>query len=518
MCAKFSAKSFLIILGGLLSLSACVKVSHSSLSIPNDVFFASRANILRATYQVPNWKDIMRDEFSIDVEADTTPRTNFLASGKSYIFGDMTKGEQNYVAFAIDIRNPKSLERFITTLNPELEVGTFKKIRYLVKNKSLLAWSPNTLILIDAPQAATEEVLVKHLQKIGSIKKNQALIEQNENFKQALRNDYDVALWINAGEIRHASKFKKFAESAGLDQSHIHVQANFDEGLITTQMRFYPTEKLYDTYRDLLTKPVNKSLVSHVPIQHPAALLGAAVSPVGMGKMIIDIGWLEKAKNLADATTMGLGYFLALLSGDVVIALPPTTQNQESNTDSLQNLSTSDFVLGLGLRQPAMLDSLFNVLVRNGLMEKKEGYYDFFGGNFVMPTDSAVFITKSESIREDFIRGLVIEDPAILEMANENWLMMYADAGLGAKNFKGKDMVREIARNLLRNPNVKMQKTEITFARTGGKKSGGESRVWLSDQEVNSLLAMLEVLKEVVFQTKIRLDPNYYPDYIPEKN
>ncbi len=502
--------SFFILI--TLSFCSCMKIRNSSLVIPQDVFFASRANILRATYQVPNWKDIMREEFSIDVEADSTPKTSFLSSGKAYIFGDMTKEAQNYVAFSLSIFNKKSLQHFITTLNPDLELQTYRQFNYLVKNKSLLAWSSNVLLLINAPQAANESYLVAHLQKIADVPKNKSLIMSNDNFRQALRNDNDVALWINGNELKHSPLLRHFTRGTSLDSSYMHLKANFDEGIISSETAFFANNALQQGYEKMFSKSIHTHLLSELPIQKPDALVSFSADPDYLARALIDFNWLEKANNLATSTTLTLSHFQKMLRGDVLFALKEKIQDsnhKDEKKEQVHNPNT-DFVLGFGIRDKQAFGELVKVMLDTRMLSEHEGYYHFFGEIYVMSKDSLVYLTKSPQIKDDFLKGYALDQPQIIEKAKDNCFLMYANGALTQKSIKGKTMAKEIARNLLRNENLQLNEAYITFARTGIKKTGGQSLILLKEEMENSLLAMLEVLKEVIFQTKIRFDPNYY--------
>ena len=499
----------------VLGFSSCVKISPSARSIPKDVMFAARANILRATYQVPNWKDVMREEFSIDLEADSTPRTNFLASGRAYIYGDLTEYEDNYIAIAINIRNHKSLERFVTTMNPDLKVQKLNNFKYLVKNKSLLGWSNKLLVLLDARQSPNEAHLTKLFSKIANNKRDSSLLFTNENFHQALKSYYDVSLWVNIDDFGKSSLFSQFSQNVNLENNYLHLHANFDEGQVTTKTTYFADDSLYARYADIISSPINPKLLENVPLEDPAVLLGLSLKPKGFKTLVDDLSLTEQCNNLVNAVTLTLDDFFEMISGDVVIGLKDLSHldqdlDQNDSTTSLKDKKTiSDLVMGVGIKNQAVYDSLIQVLLETGILEQKEGYQEFFGELFIMKRDSVVFFTKNESIKDDFLAEIKLQDQNILSMAPNNWFMLYANESISEKTVKGQNIVMEITRNILKNDNLNLEEAKISFS-VPDSKLGGESLLTFKDKEANSLLAMLEVLKVIVLETKQRLDPNYY--------
>jgi Domain of unknown function (DUF4836) len=291
-------------IGGLLAfLEACTTPTSIS-CIPKDAFFASRANILRATYQIPNWKEVLKDEFELDLDADTMSRPNFLGSGKAYLFGDIFQAEKNYVALSVTILSRHNLEKFIKKMNPNLQIEHFRKYKYIIRNKSILAWTHHSLLLINARQAENEPKLREILFKLASLKPEEVLFKKNENFRKALNNDYDLATWVNIAEIGDIPFLKKFAKNANLQDNYLHLQANFDEGKISTRTQYYTNPKLYEAYKSLLSRSVHKELMANVPVAYPAILLATSIHPEGIKKLLQDIEWSEKAENMVKSITL----------------------------------------------------------------------------------------------------------------------------------------------------------------------------------------------------------------------
>lgn len=507
----------LLFLTGITSCTNKLKISKSALVIPDDVFFASRANILRATYQVPNWKELLRDEFGLDIEAEETPRPNFLGSGKAYVFGDVLEQNKNYVAFSILIRSRKNLEEFVKGTNPEVSIQHFKGFRYIIKNKNILGWSQNVLLLLDARQAYNQNQVVEQFKKLVNTRHEDALIVKNENFQEALKNDRDMALWLNIEKLARTPLLSSFVENMKLEDTFFHILANFDEGMISLKTQYFTNPDMYEGYKTLLSSKVNKELLRNVPVENPAMLTAVGVKPSGIKKLLADIQWTKKAENMAQAVTLSLDQFIDMLSGDAVIMLKDIQNLQQDleNTEKTilrDKKAISDIVLGIGIRNQQVYDSLKSIMLETGLLEKREGYYFFFGETYVLEKDSFVYFTKNEQVKDDFFNGVTLKNEELIENAEQHWFIFHADEAIAEKTIKGQTLVKEVARNLLKNEDLKLEYATINLAAMDSKQKGSESIVLLKDKTSNSLLAMLEVLKEIVFQTKIRLDPNFWQE------
>lgn len=502
----------------LINLTACVKVQNAALLIPKDVFFASRANILRATYQVPNWKDIMRQEFAIDMDSDTTVKAKFLASGRAYIFGELLKKQDNFIAFTVNIINRKNLEKFVRRMNPDMQIDTYKKYKFIVRNKSMLAWNSSVLLLLVARQADNEEKLKELFIRLVDNKKEDALINANDNFVDVLKNDHDMALWINTQKLGETKMLSQFAKNVNLQDNYLHVLADFDEGKVAANTTYFTHKSFYDAYKNLLSGSVCPSLLNNAPVQNPAVLIAFHLKREGIKQFLKDIEWTEKAENMINSITLSMDEFIEMMSGDALLMLKDISNLQkdlaQKDTLALKDKKlVSDLVLGVKIRNQVTCDSLMSILVKSGLMEKKENYYYFFNEIYVMQKDSLMYITRNESIKDDFFKGIVLDNQNLAKLAKDNWFLIHADEAIAEKTIDGKPtLLKDIARSLIKNEALKLESAIIHLANTNSKgknEQSGQSLLVLKDKSANSLLAMLEMLKEIVFQTKLRIDPNF---------
>ncbi|MEO1653403.1 MAG: hypothetical protein AAFU64_07660, partial [Bacteroidota bacterium] len=421
------------------------------------------------------------------------------------------------IAIAINIRNAKSLERFVTSMNKDLEVRSSEneKFRFMIKNKSLLAWSKKLLVLVDARPAPTESHLISIFDNISRVKDSTSLFLTNDSFRKSLTRVYDASMWVDMEKLGMSKLLTPFAENVDLKDNYLQIHANFDEGLVTTKTNYFASDFLFQKYAPLLDQPIDSALLSNLPLEDPAIMVAASMAPHGIDQLLMDINLKEKVENLLSIVSLNIDQFTEMISGDVVLVLKDVENLNEvmEDADSANNKQlVSDFVLGFGVNNKVVYDSLQSLLMNSGLVVQEEGYKVFFNEVFILEMDSLIYITKNETIKNDFLAGTYLKNPAILSMAENNWLAVYADESISQRTIKGETLFKEIAGNLLRNENLQMESLKFTYG-TISNKNEGTSELILKNKDVNSLLAMLEVLKEIVLQSKWRLDPNYY---VPE--
>lgn len=487
--------------------------------IPADVFYASRANALRATYQVLEWKQVLKKELDIDLSQDTVKNPFFLASGKAFVFGNIMQAEKNYTALSILLLSKRNLEKFLKSLNPNLPVESFKDYRFTLRNRSMLAWNKKHLLYINAPHAENEHQLRALFRKLVTLKKNEMLVETNENFKKALKTDKDLAMWLNLARLTEAPKIKEWVEDINLKDNYMHLQANFDDGQVSVATQYFTNPKLFQDYQTLLSSHVNKQLISNLPIAKPAMLIAIGIKPAGIEQFLKDIKFSTKADNLVKSITLTFDEFLRMFSGDMVVALKDIESFEHLLPhDSIRDMRhTSDMVLGIGIQNKPIYEKLKKNLFETGILEDKKDHRLFFGEIFVLERDSMVYFTKNEMVKDDFLQNVKFDNPKLVEFMSDNWFFLHADEKIGEKALEGSSLFKEAARNLLKKESLKLESATIQIANTRKKEKGkADALLFLKDKNANSLLAMMEVLREIIFQTKMRLDPNH-PRNQPDK-
>ncbi len=501
----------------LLLLGLCTNCLHprsSARLIPKDVTFASRVQVLRTTFQVKEWRNLLRDEFELDLDADTISTPLFLGSAKAYLFGDLFKKNQNYIGASIAIINRPNLEKFIKKSNPGIVFKEYKGFRYFLQNKNVTAWSKRALLLLNARQADTHIQSELLLKRIIDLPESEKLFYTNPNFKKILKNDQDVAFWLNVEKLSDIKEIKTFAKNLPLKNNYWHFIANFDEGVVHASTEFFTSPQMYQAYQTMLSGKVSTQLVADLPIASPAVLMAMGLKTEGMKQFIKDIEWTEKADNLTHAITLSLDQFLDMFTGEMVVAMKNAHPLIPEKKDSLHHITPSDLVLGLNIRNTQTYDSLMYMLETSSLLEKKQNYDLFFSEVYIMRHANSVYITKDSTIKNDFLQNIKFKNKDILKQSSDKWLLLHADENLAHNSIEGKGLAQDILKAVLKNKKVQMESAtlELESLKKDKKDMTGNSIVLFKDKNENSLVALLEIFKEIVYQTKMRLDPNFFED------
>lgn len=511
---KFHYFWLAILVCSVCGLSGCVRPRKASLIISEDVMYASRVNIFRNTHQLGEWQKVLKDELELDLKADSIKKPMFLINGKGYVFGEMMQGSKNYTAFSIPLFNKKNFEKFIRKALPAHSVQTYKKYKFISKDKNLIAWAKGVLLLIDAHQADNELEAEKILQKIADTPKSAALILKNPNFKQSLKNDKDVALWVNMDKFTNIPEIKAFVKNIPFKNNYLHFQTDFDEGVVTANTEYFTSPELFEAYKNLFSGKINKRLIENLPIASPATVLSSGITPKELKVFLKDIEWTEKAENMVSSITLTMDQFLEMITGESVVASKKI--DIESLPDSLKDNKkyTSDLVMGFKIKNFFIYDSLMTTLKETGILEKKEGFSVFLDDLFLLRQDSLVYITKNQSIKDDFINNVKLENKQVLEQIANKWFVFFADESVSKRQMTGKSLVNSVAKAVMKGDKVKLESATFHLETIGKNKKhiDGETIVLLKDKNANSLWAMLEIIKEIVFQTKQRFDPNFFKE------
>ncbi len=503
-----------VLLYSMLFLSGCVRARKATLIIGEDVMYASRVNIFRNTHQLGEWQKVLKDELELDLKADSIKRPMFLINGKGYVFGELMQGTKNYTAFSIPLFNKRNFEKFIKKALPSYNVKTYKKYKFITKDKNLIAWSKGVLLMIDAHQAENELEAEKILQKIVDTPKSAALILKNPNFKKALNNDRDVALWLNVNKFANIPEVKTFVKNIPFKNNYLHFQTDFDEGVVTANTEYFTSPELFEAYKNLFSGKINKRLIENLPITSPSTVLSSGISPKELKVFLKDIEWTEKAENLVSSMTLTMDEFLEMVTGETVVASKKI--DIEALPDSLKDNKKyiSDVVMGFRIKNLFIYDSLMSTLKETGILEVKEGHSIFLDDLYVLRQDSLVYVTRNESIKDDFIKNVKLENKQVLKQITNKWFVFYADESVSKREMAGKSLVNSIAKVLLKGDKVKLESVTFHLETIGKNKKhiDGETIVLLKDKNANSLWAMLEIIKEIVFQTKQRFDPNFFKE------
>lgn len=484
--------------------------------IPNDVFYASRMNALRGTYQIQEWKQVLKKELDIDLTSDSIPKplaiTSGLGSGKSFIFGNILQNEQNYTAVSVLLFSKKRFDKFLKRINPNLRLETFQEYTFTLRNRSMLAWNKKHILYINSPHAENENQLRELFRRLVTLKKNEMLVETRENFRNAIKNDRDLSTWINIPKLAEIPKIKEWVENINLKDNHLNIQANFDDGSVSIFTQYFTNPKLFEDYKVLLSGSVNKTLLSNLPLQKPAMMVGIGIKPEGLKQFLKDVKLTKKAENLISSVTLTFEQFITMFSGDMVVALKDIQSLEHLlPPDSIREARhTSDMVMGIGIKNKAIYDVFRKNLLESGALEDKQDHAMFFGEFYVLERDSMVYFTKNEAVKDDFIKNIKLGNPKLLEYVSDNWFFLHADEQIAMKALEGNSLFKEAARNLLKKEELKLETATIQIAnKRKNEKGNAEALLLLKNSTANSLMAMIEILKEIVFQTKMRLDPNH---------
>jgi hypothetical protein len=211
--------------------------------------------------------------------------------------------------------------------------------------------------------------------------------------------------------------------------------------------------------------------------------------------------------------------FLEMLTGETAIAMKKIDLSSLPDSLKSDKKHTSDIVIGVKIKNLAIYDTLMATLESSGVLEKKENYSLFLNELYFLRKDSLLYITKNQSIKDDFLNDIKVTNKDILKEANNKWFLLYADETFNSRPIESKSLISSVAKSIFNGEKVKLESATIHLETLtkDKKRIDGETIVLLKDKNSNSLWAMLEILKEVLYQAKIRFEPNFFEEEQPKK-
>ena len=256
------------------------------------------------------------------------------------------------------------------------EIKSYSGMRYaLIGNKSIIGWVNKVALFIYKESKTDEKVLREALLKLRDLPEDQSLKSNNTQF-QKLRvpeySNYDIATWVNLESyewlVKQSIRRSLLPIVVNLQENYLTAITKFEEGKISIDTKLYNLNESLKEYQNLIKNDIDTQLILDQPSLEPIAVLGLGLDMNGIKKLINNLLPQYLKNQTISFTGVAPDDILDMLSGDILTTLKdikPDTSSQPGY----------EYLLSLGIRKKATLDSILNKFGSDGTITKRDSFY-----------------------------------------------------------------------------------------------------------------------------------------------
>jgi hypothetical protein len=436
----------------ILCFSGCKTKEVKPTIIPPDAQMVFVMDFKEMAKKAIDWKDLLNTDVIAQMTGNSNSR-DFIAQmvnagfdyeSSAYLFLRAVPRESKvpkfYFGVAFDLKDARKFESALQKDFPDGVLEKKGKIKYFTNQKMVLAWEGNKALLFGSDGETEAATLKAEIDKTLAIKPEESLEAKNTNFKEALGQAFDMAIWIDYRSLYSEMMFKALEEQEKAHEKMIaekqkntkdspetattpfitpamkakmkdlfnltetvNTFIHFEKGKVTANTKTFFNQAILDKYKDVIKDQLDAALIKVTPIQSPAILSASAIGLKGIQKILADLDLL-KDQRLTAITMLGgvsLDQVFEMLSGDFVFAL------QDFKVVGM--MPEVNFAFGLGIKNKEILNKIIDNLGGFVGMKKKGDFYvyknDDFGDFYFIEKDNYAFLTMSEGVRDSFLKG-----------------------------------------------------------------------------------------------------------------
>lgn len=323
----------------------------------------------------------------------------------------------NKMGLVLPLSSEKKWEAYLTKNFKDIRIAPQKEFKTAMLNdKAMAGWNGKVLIIqnplrLPAPEPAydpsdTDGVAapMSVAEALGSIDEAGTLAEMQNAFAQkkensiikddhfqtlAKQND-DIAVFLNYEQVMNTMNnmglgaamaqpmFQNTAFTAGI---------NFKDGLIVSDMRYYPSENMEEVTKKMGSKDVDKDLVSRLPGNNLGMVMTYHLDPTALSTMLDKMGMTGLANLSLASQGLNMDEILGAFTGDLGFTINNFRIEEKrvevdsfmlqfmDTADLIQRNPEMDFLFVMKIKNKATVDKLLGLAQKSGLKSVGNGLY-----------------------------------------------------------------------------------------------------------------------------------------------
>lgn len=426
----FWLKGFYIVVIAVF-LGACGNLPDHSKYIPKDVSFVVCLNLKEMTEGGADWQEIFMKMIPVNRKIKLE-NSGINFTNKAYIFSDYNSEnvKEAYYAITFSLEDEGKFDQFLRSyLVKRMNIGSFAGMHYTVlENNSILGWVNKVAILVMKNENVSEEVLKDRLVKLRDLPEEQALKENNSQFKKLRISDkYDIATWTNLKSYDNLVKksLRKIPVPINIDltNNYLTTEIDFKAGQVLVNSKFYNLNKSFEDYRDMVKYGVSKELILSLSTDAPVGLLGLGLNMEGIKDAFHNVGGDLLTNQTFSLTGVKPDNIIDMLSGDLLGVLKDIKKiNEEGEVHY-------EYALGVGIQNKEVLEQILNKFLKDKVViKRKDGYYWKNMEVFLLEKNDILYITPSEQVMNKISQKDIVQTTIeIDEITNQSCFFLRAD-------------------------------------------------------------------------------------------
>lgn len=441
------SRHLLLLLSGVLLLFSCHSVPDHARYIPKDATTVIGVNTNVLSKKIA-WSAITGSKLLDELEkgadagdmrqkAEALKDAGISYNSTLYFYhkADNRYPGNNKMVLVLPLSSESKWEDFLKKNFKDSPIAPQKDFKTaLIDDKAMAGWNEKVLIIqnpmrlrttelvpVPAPEDSTgesapemvpsegwggvdEAATLSELQNAFSMKKENSVLK-DDHFSTLAKQGDDISVFVNYEQFMNTMNgmgmgaavaqplFQNTAFTAGI---------NFKNGLIESDMRYYPSENMKEITQKLGSKNVDQDLTDRLPGNNLGMVLAYHLDPAGLSAALDKMGLTGLANLSLSSQGLNLDEILGAFTGDLAFTINNFRVEESKmevdsfmlqfmdTTDLTQREPAMDLLFVLKIKNKATVDKLLRLAQQSGLKSMGNGVYQL-GNN---PEDGQLLVNN----------------------------------------------------------------------------------------------------------------------------
>jgi hypothetical protein len=382
----------LVIVTAMLILASCTKTNKQGKFIPKNAAVVLHVDGASLNSKLP-WEEVKQNALFKEMYADSAvpafvkktldnPESTGIDIKNDLLIFTVKDSMGSYSALVGTVKDAEKFKSFILEAVKGGSETDKDETRFISKAPSCAGWNKEHFVYImneENSYMPNMGTTVKGRDLLGTcaaifdLKESNSLA-QNEKFTALLKQQGDLHIWVNSGELyktgnSSTSPLAMLSLGKMYDGNITAGTINFDNGKISFDAKSYVSKELSDLYKQYGGKNIDEDMIKALPSKDVAALFAMSFKPEGI-KGLLQLFGVEGFANIG-LSRMGVDFtlddFIKANKGDILLAVTDLKQKVYTNNTSPLHGPAALSVQPDVLFAASIADkNAFNLLIRAG--------------------------------------------------------------------------------------------------------------------------------------------------------